>query len=61
MAYIRFADGHSEIQIVRLEGGLPFGRAEMEKWLKRDNPEAMEVSVSEVPERLREAVKGVKK
>lgn len=58
LAYVKFKDGHSHIGIYRLEGNAPFGYNEMKKWIMRDDPEVVEVSVSKVPPHLKNALHG---
>jgi len=59
LAYVKFKDGHAHIGVYRLEGKAPFGYNEMKKWIMRDDPEVVEVSVSKVSPHLKDALQAM--
>ena len=52
IAYVVFEDGSAHIALYKLEGGLPFGKREMERWIREQSGKSVKSVVfitGEVP------------
>ena len=57
LGHVKYRDGHATIGVYRLEGDAPFGYDEMKKWIMEDDSEVVKVSISKIPQHLKEQLK----